>query len=189
MVIEFMAAVDLDVQDGLDPDMARLWKEQVQGIVAVADIGTIAEEETVATEASVMEPRPAPRAGATDCLAPLRDAIEQAQYTMQAAARKLTSPEETVLRGFGKQLGSSKKEIMNLSRNLAVGQPSSIATEATRLANEAGDAIKASREAIRAALREMGAASDISEVSGPVRLPPAASGRSAVGGLNPAAKG
>ncbi len=30
-VIEFMAAVDLDVQDGLDPDTARLWKEQVQG--------------------------------------------------------------------------------------------------------------------------------------------------------------
>ncbi len=108
-VIEFMAAVDQDVQDGLDPDTARLWKEQVQGIVAVADIGTIAEEETVAAEASATEPRPAPRAGATDCLAPLRDTIEQAQYTMQAVARELTSPEETVLRGFGKQLGSSRK--------------------------------------------------------------------------------
>jgi hypothetical protein len=168
-VIEFMAAVDRDVQDGLDPDTARLWKEQVQGIVAVADIGTIAEEEPVAAGASAAEPRPAPRAGATDCLAPLRDIIDQAQYTMQAVARELTSPDETVLRGFGKQLGSSKKEIMNLSRNLAVGQPSGIATEATRLASEAGDAIRASREAIRAALREMGAASGISEASGPVR--------------------
>jgi hypothetical protein len=187
-VIEFMAAVDLDVQDGLDPDTARLWKEQVQGIVAVADIGTIAGEETVAAGASILEPRPAPRGGATDCLAPLKDTIEQAQYTMQAVARELTSPEETVLRGFGKQLGSSKREIMNLSRNLAVGQPSGIAAEATRLASEAGDAIKASREAIRAALREMGVASDISEVSGPVRPPPAASGRSVAGGSNPAAR-
>jgi hypothetical protein len=77
---------------------------------------------------------------------------------------------------------------MNLSKNLAVGQPSGIATEATRLASEAGDAIKASRETIRAALREMGAASDISEASGPVRPQPAASGRSAAGGLNPAAR-
>jgi hypothetical protein len=39
--------------------------------------------------------------------------------------------------------------------------------EASRLAGEACDAIKASREAIRAALRELGAASDISEASGP----------------------
>jgi hypothetical protein len=32
-------------------------------------------------------------------------------------------------------LGSSKKEIMALSKNLAVGQPASVATEATRLAS------------------------------------------------------
>ncbi len=182
LVIEFMAAVDQDMLDGLDPDTARLWKEQVQGIVAVADIGT------VAVEASGAEPQPAPRAGVTDCLAPLRDAIEQARYTMEAVTRELTEPEETVLRGFGKQLGSSKKEIMDLSKNLAVGQPSGIATEATRLASEAGDAIKTSRESNRAALREMGAASDISEASGPVRPPPAASGRPAMGRLEPAAR-
>jgi hypothetical protein len=60
-VIEFMAAVDQDVLDGLDPDTARLWKEQVQGIVAVADIGTIA------AGASGAEPQPDPRTGAADC--------------------------------------------------------------------------------------------------------------------------
>jgi hypothetical protein len=178
-VIKFMAAVDQDMLDGLDPDTARLWKEQVQGIVAVADIGT------VAVGASGVEPQPAPRAGAADCLAPLRDAIDQARYTMEAVARELTNPEETVLRGFGKQLGSSKKEIMDLSKNLAVGQPSGIAAEATRLVSEAGDVIKASRESIRAALREMGTASDISEASGSVRPPPAASGRPAMGRLEP----
>ncbi len=105
---------------------------------------------------------------------------------MEAVARELTNPEETVLRGFGKQLGSSRKEIMDLSKNLAVGQPSGTATEATRLASEAGDAIRASRESIRAALREMGAASDISEASGPVRPPPVALGRPAMGRLEPA---
>jgi hypothetical protein len=181
-VIEFMAAVDQDAQDGLDPDTARLWKEQVQGVVAVADIGTIA------VGASEVEPQPAPRTGVADCLAPLRDVIDQARYTMEAVTRELTNPEETVVRGFGKQLGSSKKEIMDLSKNLAVGQPSGTAAEATRLASEAGDAIRASRESIRAALREMGAASDISEASGPVRPPPVTSGRPAMERLEPAGR-
>ncbi len=93
--------------------------------MAVADIGT------VTAGASGVEPQPAPRSGAADCLVPLRDAIDQARYTMEAVARELTNPEETVLRGFGKQLGSSRKEIMDLSKNLAVGQPSGTATEAT----------------------------------------------------------
>jgi hypothetical protein len=97
--------------------------------------------------------------------------------------RELTDPEETVLRGFGKQLGSSKKEIMALSKDLAVGQPASVAMEVTRLAGEACDAIKLSRESIRAALREMGAASDISEASGPVRSQPLLPGRPAMGRL------
>jgi hypothetical protein len=178
-VIEFMTAVDQDKQDGLDPDTARLWKKQVQGIVTLADIGT------VAAGMSGVGPEPAPWARTADCLAPLRDAIDQARYTTEAVTRELTDPKETVLRGFGKQLGSSKKEIMTLSKNLAVGQPASVATEATRLAGEACDAIKASRESIRTALREMGAASDISEASGPVRPQPILSERPVMGRLEP----
>jgi hypothetical protein len=50
-----------------------------------------------------------------------------------------------------------------------VGQTASVATEATRLADEAGEVIKSSRESIRAALRGLGVASDISEASGPTR--------------------
>jgi hypothetical protein len=181
-VIEFMAAVDQDKEDGLDPDTARLWKEQMQGIVTLADIGM------PAASAGEVEPEPAPRAGATDCLAPLRNAIDQARYTAEAVTRELTDPEETVLRGFGKQLGGSRKEIMTLSKNLAMGQPASVAMEATRLANEACDAIKVSRESIRAALREMGAASDISEASGPVRSQPMPSERPLMGRLEPAGR-
>jgi hypothetical protein len=181
-VIEFMTAVDQDKQDGLDPDTARLWKEQVQGIVTLADIGT------VAAGMGGVEPEPAPRARTADCLAPLRDAINQARYTTEAVTRELTDPEETVLRGFGKQLGSSKKEIMTLSKNLAVGQPASMATEATWLASEACDAIKVSRESIRTALKEMGAASDISEASGPVRPQPMLSERPVMGRLEPAGR-
>ncbi len=71
-VIEFMAAVDQDKEDGLDPDTARLWKEQVQRIVTLANI------DVPAAGTSRVEPEPAPRGGATDCLAPLRNAIDQA---------------------------------------------------------------------------------------------------------------
>ncbi len=181
-VIEYMAAVDRDKGDGLDPDTARLWKEQVQEIVTLANLDM--------PVAGTREggPEPVSRDEAADCLAPLKDAIDQARYTADAVTRELTDPEETVLRGFGKQLGSSKKEIMTLSKNLAVGQPASVATEATRLASEACDAIKTSLESIRAALREMGAASDISEASGPVRSQPLLSERPVMGRLEPAGR-
>jgi hypothetical protein len=179
-VNEYMAAVDQDKEDGLDPDTARMWKEQVQEIVALANL----DMPEAGTRGG--EPEPVPQAEAADCLTPLKDAIDLARYTAQAAARELTDPEETVLRGFGKQLGSSRKEIMALSKDLAVGQPASVATEATRLASEVCDAIKTSRESIRAALREMGAASDISEASGPVRARPLQQERPVMGRLEPA---
>jgi hypothetical protein len=174
-VIEYMAAVDQDKADGLDPDTARLWKERAQEIVTLANL------DMPAAGTREDEPALAPQGGAADCLAPLKDAIDQAQYTADAANRELNEPEETVLRGLGKQLGSSRKEIMTLSKSLAVGQPASVATEATRLADEACENIRVSRELIRAALRDMGAASDISEASGPVRPRPAAPGGSFVG--------
>jgi hypothetical protein len=174
-VIEYMAAVDKDKEDGLDPGTARLWREHVQEIVNLANL----EMPVAGTREE--EPTPVMRGVAADCLAPLRDAIDQARYTAEAADRELNEPEETVLRGFGKQLGSSKKEIMALSKSLAVGQAASVATEATRLANEACEAIRTSRESIRAALREMGAASDISEVSGPVRARPTLPGGPSMG--------
>jgi hypothetical protein len=75
-----------------------------------------------------------------------------------------------------------------MSKALAVGQSASVAMEATRLANEACEAIKTSRESIRAALREMGAASDISEASGPVRTRPLQQGRPVMGRLEPAGR-
>jgi hypothetical protein len=181
-VIEYMAAVDQDKEDGLDPDTARLWKEHAQEIVTLANLDMPA--------AGTREggPAPATQGEVADCLAPLKDAIDQARYTADAANRELNDPEETVLRGFGKQLGSSRKEIMALSKNLAVGQPASVATEATRLASEACDAIKVSRESIRAALREMGAASDISEASGPIRSQPMLLERPSMGRLEPAGR-
>jgi hypothetical protein len=134
------------------------------------------------------EPAPALRGEAADCLVTLKDAIDQARYIADAVSKELTDPEETVLRGFGKQLGASRKEIMALGKNLTVGQPASVVTEATRLVNDACEGIKLSRETIRAALREMGAASDISEASGPVRSCPLLPEKSSSGRLEPAVR-
>ncbi len=152
----------------------------MQGIVAHANLDQPAANDGRGG------PDPAPQPEATDCLVPLKCAIDQARYTAFAAARELTDPEETVLHGYGKQLGSSKKEIMALSKDLAVGQLADVAMEVTRLAGEACDAIKASQESIRAALRELGAASDISEASGPTRARPQQQERPAMGRLDPA---
>jgi hypothetical protein len=179
LVDEYMAAVNQDQDDGLDPDTARMWKEQVHEIAVKAKLNQ--------PSASVGRSKSGPVAhsGAADCLAPLKSIIEQATYTMQAVTREITDPDETILRGFGRQLGNSKKEIMAVSKDLIVDQSADVAMEATRLAGKACNAIKASRESIRAALRELGAASDIPEASGPTRalLPPAV--RPALGSLDP----
>ncbi len=173
-----MEAVDKDKDDGLDSDTARVWKDQVHEIATRAKLDQ-------PPEGSKSRAGPTAPAGASDRLAPLRSVIEQATYTMDAAAKEMQDPEETILRGFGRQLGNSKKEIMAVSKGLMTDQSASVAVEATRLAGEACDAIKASRELIRMALRELGAASDISEASCPTkaRWPP--STRPAVGNINP----
>jgi hypothetical protein len=163
LVGSFMEAVDRDKEDGLDPDTARAWKDQVHEIAVQAKLDQPPDGSS-GSGAGPLAP-----IEATDCLAPLRSAIKLATDTMEAVAREIQDPDETTLRGFGKHLGNSKKEIMALSRSLMVSQSAGVAMEATRLASEAGDAIKSSRELIRAALRGLGAASDISEASGPTR--------------------
>ncbi len=149
------------------------------------EIAAKAKLDQPAASSGVSKSGPVAHSKARDGLAPLRSTIEQATYVMQAVARELTDPDKTILRGFGKQLGSSKKEIMAVSKDLVVGRPADVATEATRLASEACDAIKACRESIRAALRELGAASDISEASGPVRAQPPPPGRPVMGCIDP----
>jgi hypothetical protein len=74
---------------------------------------------------------------------------------------------------------------MAVSKDLMMDQSASVAVEVTRLAGEACDAIKVSRESIRTALRELGAASDISEASGPTRAQWPPSARPVVGNIDP----
>jgi hypothetical protein len=103
LVDEYMAAVDQDKDDELDPDTARMWKEQVHEIAAKARL-----DQPIASFGG-SKSGPVAHAGITDHLAPLKSIIEQATYIMQAVTREITDPDETILRGFGKQLGNSKK--------------------------------------------------------------------------------
>jgi hypothetical protein len=119
-----------------------------------------------------------------DRLDPLRKAIETATHLAEAVAKEIQDPSEERLRDLARKLGAAKKEIMALSRSLMVGQAASIATEANRLAGDAREDIKSTRETIKAALRGLGAASDISEVSGPTRVPRPPPTRPVLGDLN-----
>jgi hypothetical protein len=136
LVEKFMADVNRDKEDRLDPDTARTWKDQVHDIVNEAKLFQDGFGEDGTAPPAPAEP--------ADSLAPLRLAIKIATGITEQVAKEIQDPREAVLRSYAKQLGNSKKDIMTLSRSLMLGQAASIAIEATRLANEEGELIKLS---------------------------------------------
>jgi hypothetical protein len=52
LVDEYMAAVEQDKEDGLDPDTARVWKEQVHKIAAKAKLDRPVASCRVSTQGS-----------------------------------------------------------------------------------------------------------------------------------------
>ncbi len=171
LVDKYMADVNKDEEDGLAPDVVQTWKDQVYQIVneALHFFDGFIEDDSA--------PRP------VDSLTPLRKAIETATHLTEAVVKEIQDPSEERLRDLTRKLGTATKEIMALSRSLMVGA-ASIATEANRLASDAGKAIKSSREMIKAALRGLGAALDISEISGPTRAQRPPPTRPVLGDLN-----
>jgi hypothetical protein len=172
LVDKYMADVNKDEEDGLAPDVVQIWKDQLYQIVNEAPHffdGFIEDD---------LAPKP------IDSLAPLRKAIETVTHLTEAVAKEIQDPSEERLRDLARKPGTGKKKIMSLSRSLMVGQAASIVTEANRLASDAGEAIKSSRETIKAALRGLGAASDISEISGPTRAQRPPTTRPVLGDLN-----
>jgi hypothetical protein len=97
--------------------------------------------------------------------------------------RGVQEPDEEELRDLARRLVTFKKELMTMGRDLMVNQPAATATEAHKLVIEAGEAIKANREIIKAAIRGLGAASDISEVSSLAVPPRPLPARPAMGNL------
>jgi hypothetical protein len=120
-------------------------------------------------------------------LGPLRRAIGKVATLSEAVTKGVLEPNEEELRDLAKRLGTVKKELMTMGRDLMVNQPAAMATEAHELVSEAEEAIKANQGIIKAALRGLGAASDISEASSmnvPLCLPPV---RPTMGNLAPPA--
>jgi hypothetical protein len=91
LVGEFLEAVDKDKEAGLDPDTARLWRDQVHEIATRAKLDQPPETESGGAAG------PTASVGTADCLALLKSIIEQATYTMEVAAREVQDPDETIL--------------------------------------------------------------------------------------------
>jgi hypothetical protein len=99
LVGKFMEAVDRDKEDGLDPDTARAWKDQVYEIAHKAKL------DQLPNGGGGGGAGPLAPAEAADCLAPLKSAIKLATHTMEAVAREIQDLDETTLRGFGMHPG------------------------------------------------------------------------------------
>jgi hypothetical protein len=175
LLSKYLKDLETDEKDGLSPDVVETWKQAAPDLTrdVLEYVGQLGVN---------------PASGLDDALGPLRKAIGKIALLAEAVTKGVQEPDEEELQDLARKLGTAKKEIMALNRGLVVGQPATIATEANELASEAGEAIRASRETIKAALRGMGAASDISEVSGPTGVPRQPPARPAMGSLVPPAR-
>jgi hypothetical protein len=81
LVGKFMEAVDRDKEDGLDPDTARAWKDQVYEI---ADKAKLDQDDGSGGTMAPLAP-----VEVADSLAPLKSAIKLASHTMEAVAREI----------------------------------------------------------------------------------------------------
>ncbi len=89
---------------------------------------------------------------------PLRKAMGKISGLNKDVARM-----EDRLRPLGRELSKAKRELMLLGRVLMMSQDSSLAANAHEMTSEAEDAIRTGQQRVRAALRRIGAASDIAE--------------------------
>jgi hypothetical protein len=172
LLSKYLKDLETDEKDGLSSDVVETWKQAA--LYLTGDVLKYVGQLGVN-----------PASGTEDALGPLRRAIGKIASLTEAITRGVREPDEEELRDLARKLGTARMEIMTMGRDLVVNQPATAATEAHELVSEAGEAIKASRETIKAALRGMGAASDISEISclaGVLRPPPA---RPAMGNLAP----
>jgi hypothetical protein len=160
---KYLEDLGADGREGLSPDTIEKWRQTALDLTDdtmkyVSKLGTT------------------PGSAPEGALGPLRRVIGKVATLGEAVTKGIEEPNEEELRDLAKRLGAIKKELITMGRDLLVNQPADMATEAHELVSEAGEAIKANREIIKAALRGLGAASDISEASSlvmPPRPPPA----------------
>ncbi len=83
LVGKYMADVNKDEEDGLAPDTAQTWKDQMYQIANESLLFFDGFIEDGSAPSASSAPKPA------DCLAPLRLAIRLATYTTEAVAREI----------------------------------------------------------------------------------------------------
>jgi predicted transcriptional regulator with HTH domain len=98
-------------------------------------------------------------------LGPLRRGMGKVATLSEAVTKGVQETDKEGLRDLARKLGAVKKELMAMGRDMMVNQPAAMASEAHELVSEVGEAIKASQKIIKAALRGLGVASNISETS------------------------
>jgi hypothetical protein len=143
LLSKYLKDLETDEKDRLSPDVAKTWKQAALDLTGdvLRYVGQLGVN---------------PASGPDDALGPLRRAIGKIASLTEAVTKGVQEPDEEELRDLARKLGVARKEIMVMSRALVVNQPATAATEAHELASEAGEAIRASRETIKAALGEWG---------------------------------
>ncbi len=105
-----------------------------------------------------------------DALGLLRKAIGKLAGLNETVSKAKNALEEEGLYDLGRKLGAARKELMSLGRVLIMSQDPSLAAEAHDLVGEAEDAVRVGQQEVKAALRRLGVASDLSE-TGSLDLP------------------
>ncbi len=174
LLLKYLEDLEADEKKGLSPDVVEKWKQAALDLTedVMKYVGQLGTNLASAPEG---------------VLGPLRWAIGKIAALSEAVTLGVREPDEEELCDLAKRRGAAKKELMAMGRDLMVKQPADTATEAHELVSKAGEAIKASWETIKAALRGMGAASDISEISCLVRPPRPPPARPSMGNLAPPA--
>ncbi len=145
LLLKYMEDLEADEKEGLAPDIVGTWRQAALDLTEdiMKYVGRLGE---------------GPALAANGALETLKRAIKKTAALSEAVTLAPREPEEEELRDLARRLGAAKKELMAMGKDLVVGQPADTATEAHELVSEVGEAIKASRELIKAALRGLGAA-------------------------------
>jgi hypothetical protein len=151
--------IEADEEDGVSSDVTGKWKKTALDLTKDAMEYLNGIGRAVGTEGE-------------DALGSLKRALGRVTSLGEAVASGVLEPEEGGLRDLAKRLGAVKKELMALGRGLMVSQPPASAMEVHELVSEAEEAIRFNQRTIKAALRGLGAASDISEAGSLDAVPP-----------------
>jgi hypothetical protein len=156
---KYLIDIEADEGEGVSSDATEKWKKAALSLTkdAMEFLSGLGRDVGSAEE---------------DALDPLRRAIGKVAMLSEAVTKGVLEPDEGELRDLAKRLWAVKKELMTLGRELMVNQPVATATEAHELVSEAEEAIRVNQRTIKAPLRGLGVASDISEASSLNVLPP-----------------